>query len=66
MVDDVADGIAATSARVFADSVYASFVRSALAVSGATDLDDGCCGLTSSASAADISWRTDADHGPDG
>lgn len=54
-------------ARVPADSIHASLVGGALGVGDASaDFRDGFSGFASSASAADVAWRTYTDHGSNG
>lgn len=63
VVDDVAVGVGAAIARIFAKSIDASFGWFAIVVAGAFELDERFGGFASAAAAADVSAGADTDHG---
>jgi len=63
VIDDVADGIRATRARIPADRVHARSFRRAIVVLGALDLEDRLGGTASTTATADVTAGTHADHG---
>jgi len=63
VIDNVADGVRATGARIPADRVHARSLRRAVVVPGALDLENRLGGTASTTAAADVTAGTHADHG---
>jgi len=63
VIDNIADSVRATGARVPADRVHARSLRRTVVVPGALDLENRLGGTAGTATAADVTAGTHADHG---